>query len=350
MMILRTIALATALAACTAGGVDGARDGDSAAAAGRNDTIATSPPAADGPMMRTSAETYALRKTSLGYQADIPYTYTNRTDGAVYLVNCNGDVTPGIQRMVGGEFTQWWIPSTNACLSPPVVIAPGSTYSDTVRVVISPQDPQLYASIDTAPAGSYRLVWYSALSSFDDDARGFGQPIPIGHRVSNRFTFRHGTTTDSGLGDADSGGRTMMTTSATEYVVRRTGVGFQVTIPYTYRNRTGAAVHLVNCGGNVSPSVERKVGDRFERWWDPVMPECLSRPIVIAPGAMYTDSLRMEILRQDGAPYTHLSSAPPGTYRLNWTQALSSFDADARPFGPSLPVEQRVSNPFVLRP
>jgi hypothetical protein len=37
-----------------------------------------------------------------------------------------------------------------------------------------------------------------------------------------------------------------------------------------------------------------------------------------------------------------------GTYRAAWFSVLTSFDAQARPFGPDLPLEQRVSAPITI--
>ena len=37
------------------------------------------------------------------------------------------------------------------------------------------------------PAGTYRVVWDAALSSFDADGPPFGHPLPLAERVSNAF-------------------------------------------------------------------------------------------------------------------------------------------------------------------
>jgi hypothetical protein len=38
----------------------------------------------------------------------------------------------------------------------------------------------------------------------------------------------------------------------------------------------------------------------------------------------------------------------PGTYRIVWTDALSSYQDGGGPFGTQLPFEQRVSNRFAV--
>src|SRR5688572_4121268 len=91
----------------------------------QNDSVATQAGNPQGQEIR-------IQKTDLGYAAEIPYTYTNRSGDSVYLVNCNGDVSPSIERLVGDQWQAVWQPATNACLSPPVVIANGASYSDTL--------------------------------------------------------------------------------------------------------------------------------------------------------------------------------------------------------------------------
>lgn len=38
--------------------------------------------------------------------------------------------------------------------------------------------------------GTYRIVWYGVLRSFDRDARPFGEELPVEMRVSNEFVVR----------------------------------------------------------------------------------------------------------------------------------------------------------------
>jgi hypothetical protein len=136
------------------------------------------------------ATEHELRRSGEGWAGTIPYRYTNRSGAPVYLVNCNGDVSPGMQRLVHGTWSDWWIPATNLCLSPAVVIPPAATYSDTLHVMIAPSDgiflPELVAGGDTT---RYRLIWHQALSSFDASARPFGPAVPIEHRASNAFVL-----------------------------------------------------------------------------------------------------------------------------------------------------------------
>jgi hypothetical protein len=157
-----------------------------------SDNLARTPPRDTSAPMST-ASVVTLRDDGRGYTATFPYTYTNRSGDSVYLVNCNGDVSPALQRRVGDRWEDWWIPATNGCLSPPVVIAPGGTYHDTAGVHISSQDGRFFTELTSAEPGTkYRLVWHQALASFDAKHTGgsFGRALAIEHRVSNEFELR----------------------------------------------------------------------------------------------------------------------------------------------------------------
>jgi hypothetical protein len=143
-----------------------------------------------GPPIRTGRTAYALRRTAVGLEAVVPYAYTNRSGAPLYLVNCNGDVSPGLQRRVGAVWADAWLPETNACLSPPVVVPAGATYRDSLWVVVREHHGDLLAALRAAGGGGpYRLVWHRALASFDPDARPFGPQVPLEERVSNAFAL-----------------------------------------------------------------------------------------------------------------------------------------------------------------
>lgn len=195
---------ALAIASCTSSDGDRPDVGDTTAGSGVDTPIVTRDDArtandsagdaldtvgADAPMR--TASSVALRLDGDHYVGTIPYRYTNGSGAPVYIVNCNGDVSPGLQRRIGGLWKDWWIPATNACLSPPVVIAPGGSHADTLHVWIGPQDGPFLADLVAAgDTGVFRLVWHSALSSFDGEARPFGEPVPLAERVSNPFVLR----------------------------------------------------------------------------------------------------------------------------------------------------------------
>lgn len=141
----------------------------------------------------------------------------------------------------------------------------------------------------------------------------------------------------------------LLQTDTLAYALVEDDAGFRTRIPYTYRNETGGAVYLANCDGDVRPLLEM---DRNGIWfpaWEPFRTECLSPAVVIGPGETYVGTL-------------HLRGAPPasnllpvfvfpeiqGVYRMVWFQAYAAYDSATLQVSDPLPLEQRVSNPFVL--
>jgi len=138
-------------------------------------------------------------------------------------------------------------------------------------------------------------------------------------------------------------------TTADEYVLETTSIGWQTEISFLYANRSDGPYYLVNCGGSYFFRLEKLVEDRWVFAWGPVLPLCLSPVIRIDAGATFADTLGIF----GGFPGTNFSpkfqmTNPEGLYRIVVEAALSSYDEDARPFGPPIPREQRVSNEFRL--
>lgn len=141
----------------------------------------------------------------------------------------------------------------------------------------------------------------------------------------------------------------LLQTEALSYPLERTKLGYRATIPWTFRNETGAPVYLAHCDGDVRPLLEM---DRDGMWfpaWEPYRDPCASPPIVIQPGAIHADTLELF-----GAPPQ--SNVMPifvfpeieGVYRMVWPRAYATYDTLAGVPGALLPLEQRVSNRFVL--
>lgn len=146
----------------------------------------------------------------------------------------------------------------------------------------------------------------------------------------------------------ESGGP--LQTDRSEYELRRTDQRLEVEIPFTYTNVTGETVFVVHCDGIAPPSLEKRVDDRWVHAWSAVVPQCLSEPIEIGPGATYADTLVVYA----GLPTTRLAPqfqvAPvDGVYRLVWHSVVHDYDADRPGFGEPLELAYRVSNSFVLK-
>jgi hypothetical protein len=164
----RSLLIAFALAAC-AGPTDVEGDGDT--------------------LMRTSANSYSLVNRGERWEVDIPFTFENRTGADVYLTSCNGAVPPFLERKDGRQWrTAWTGPDYGCSFGGPIRLSPGEVRADTLHVFAFPlggqREPQFNA-LDVA--GTYRLRWDEALSSYDFTKVPPGEPIALGLRVSNEF-------------------------------------------------------------------------------------------------------------------------------------------------------------------
>ncbi len=142
-------------------------------------------------LIQTEATEYDLQWDGLGLTVDIPYVFTNRTGGTVYLVNCNGGFGLHLERKANLGFRPAWWPVLRNCLSAPIVIENNDTFVDTLRVWGAPPGGNISPEFDVDdPSGTYRIVWDDALSSFNGYLYPFGEQIPIEARISNWFTLR----------------------------------------------------------------------------------------------------------------------------------------------------------------
>ena len=144
----------------------------------------------EGPLLQTEALEYRLIETAIGYETEIPYSFTNRTGSKVFLANCKGNVSPGLERNHDGQWVPDWTPVKLMCLSSPVVILRGDEYHDTLRVFAGPFGSNLHPQFKSEDVGGvYRLRWEGAYSTYDPDQYPFGKELPLGLRVSNSFVL-----------------------------------------------------------------------------------------------------------------------------------------------------------------
>jgi hypothetical protein len=138
--------------------------------------------------IRTDQSHYAFRHAFFGPETTIVATLHARQN--LYVVNCNGAIMAGMQRLVGGKWVQAWGAVTNACLSEPIVIAAGKTHTDPIILrpgagaVIYPKEAR-----QLIEPGTYRVVWHGVLTSFDFRARPLGPEVPVEQRASAPFVI-----------------------------------------------------------------------------------------------------------------------------------------------------------------
>lgn len=137
-------------------------------------------------------------------------------------------------------------------------------------------------------------------------------------------------------------------TSATEYALETTSIGWEIAIPFSYANRSAGPYLLPNCGGLYEYRLDKWLGDRWAPGYFPVLPLCLSPVIRIEGGTTFVDTLHLFAGFPDGnfSP-TFAHRDPQGEYRIV-VETLRSYQDRTLPFGPRIPFDDRVSNTFRL--
>lgn len=153
--------------------------------------------ACDGPtdlgedaLLQTDRAEYLLAEDGTPFTTEIPYTFHNTTGRTVSLVNCNGYIAPVLQKWDDGEWVLGWAPVELGCLSPPVQIAPGEVFVDTLEVYGFGYGGNAHPQFATPNIeGTYRLYWNRARFDYEFPD-GEGTVIPERYRVSNAFRLR----------------------------------------------------------------------------------------------------------------------------------------------------------------
>jgi hypothetical protein len=141
--------------------------------------------------IRTDSSRYTLERRPTGWQADIAIEYTNPTDATISLLNCNGAFSLRLEKYDAGEWVTAWQPALPMCLSPPIEIGPGETFSRTLEVFGADPHSQVFPQFQVEEIdGTYRLVIDSAYHEYDHDGPPWGVAVPLEHRVSNTFELR----------------------------------------------------------------------------------------------------------------------------------------------------------------
>lgn len=140
------------------------------------------------PLTQTPDLRYPIDRLDFGYMARIPYEFRNDTGADVRLADCETDVRPLLQVRRNGAWVDAWHPFTTRCGGAPLVVAPGSTFSDTLVVVGGPPGSNVTPTFTFEDVeGVHRLYWFQARlpHALPDDARASGDAW----RVSNPFVL-----------------------------------------------------------------------------------------------------------------------------------------------------------------
>lgn len=140
-------------------------------------------------LIQTSELRYEIVPNSMGRGADIPFVYRNTLSDTLYIVNCRGEVKPFVDRLVDGEWKPAWSPVYLLCLSEPIKIAPGASYSDVLLFGGAPAGSNI---IPQLPAGDLNGTYRLRLSSvvFHNPPRSAGgDSVEYRFRISNAFSL-----------------------------------------------------------------------------------------------------------------------------------------------------------------
>lgn len=137
-------------------------------------------------------------------------------------------------------------------------------------------------------------------------------------------------------------------TDSLQYAIADNGSLLTVDIGVTFTNSTGAPVYIVNCNGATGFVLERRNGSRWDTMYSPVLPACLSPPIVVEAGASRRDVVRVLAGYPGSNVRPQFSTRDlSGEYRVVWTAFLRSYDP-RNGSGTPLPASSATSNRFVL--
>lgn len=140
--------------------------------------------------VRTDREKYEMRDGPFGPEAAIVTTFRAPRERNVWVVNCNGAINVGLQRLDGSRWVDAWAPEMNACFSTSIELAAGEerTYAITIVSRADAPDPSQRTE-QRIESGTYRVVWYGVLTSFDREAFKEGKELPVEQRVSAPITI-----------------------------------------------------------------------------------------------------------------------------------------------------------------
>lgn len=112
---------------------------------------------------------------TLGFRVSAPGAHP------LYLDNCNGAFSWGLERQAAGTWKPAWTVATNACHSAPLVIPAGESREFTEAVTLDRGA--------TLPSDRYRVAVYGLYSIHDSEDHSANTEVPHGLRLSEPFLF-----------------------------------------------------------------------------------------------------------------------------------------------------------------
>ncbi len=167
--------LALALFSLACNGAETPRPPSETPAAPNDHDASTPKPESAG--LTTDHDRYRFVDGPYGDELTIPSTLTAPAGQPLYLVNCNGQISTGLQSESDGVWTDAWVGLINQCLSDPIVIQPGESHHYDV-LIRRGSGGMTGGAGELPPPGTYRVAWHGVLSSFNAQRYPFGEPVP----------------------------------------------------------------------------------------------------------------------------------------------------------------------------
>ena len=143
---------------------------------------------AGGSAIVTDTSSYLFTSSETGLTGQIAFDFTNVTRRTISLVNCLGGYRLWLEKQMESDWTRAWSPAQLGCLGPPIVLHPGETRPDTLRIFGGRPGTNRFPrfTVDEVE-GTYRLVIGAAYWNYSHEGSSFGQPVPLQYTVSNPF-------------------------------------------------------------------------------------------------------------------------------------------------------------------
>lgn len=145
-----------------------------------------------GGLLQTDSEIYEaeiVQNGKHGVRFDIPYTVTNTTGEAIYMIGCMRPAAPVLQKRSGEAWVTAYSPVELLCLSPPFILEPGEQHQDTLKVYGVFPGQSTYPEFLTDVEGEYRLEKriYSNPETFENSGEWNENMLNRDLRISNTF-------------------------------------------------------------------------------------------------------------------------------------------------------------------
>lgn len=134
------------------------------------------------PQLMVNETTLAIWRDGQYLRGEIPFTYTNRSGRTLALHGCRPPGSPDLEWWNGREWRLAYHRVEMMCLSPPFLVAPGTTLSYTLSLFLRDVAQVQVDWLGPRQRAEYRLVW-----GLRDAASGAA--VRLDQRISNTFTL-----------------------------------------------------------------------------------------------------------------------------------------------------------------